>query len=157
MNIFITNRQEAHDINLSQARQFAQAVLTALRAEDACELSIAFVNDEEIHRLNREYRKIDRPTDVLSFALLEAQSPSPVTRADAGAPTILGDVIISTETARRQADERGHSFERELSILLLHGILHLFGYDHETDEEAQRMEALEQQLLNEIRFPDHAV
>ena len=157
MNIFITNRQEAHDINLSQARQFAQAVLTALRAEDACELSIAFVNDEEIHRLNREYRKIDRPTDVLSFALLEAQPPSPVTRADADAPTILGDVIISTETARRQADERGHSFEQELSILLLHGILHLFGYDHETDEEAQRMEALEQQLLNEIRFPDHAV
>lgn len=157
MNIFITNRQEAHDINLSQARQFAQAVLTALRAEDACELSIAFVNDEEIHRLNREYRKIDRPTDVLSFALLEAQSPSPAASADAGAPTILGDVIISTETARRQADERGHSFERELSILLLHGILHLFGYDHETDEEAQRMEALEQQLLNEIRFPDHAV
>ena len=157
MNIFITNRQEAHDINLSQARQFAQAVLTALRAENACELSIAFVNDEEIHRLNREYRKIDRPTDVLSFALLEAQSPSPSMSADAGAPTILGDVIISTETARRQADERGHSFERELSILLLHGILHLFGYDHETDEEAQRMEALEQQLLNEIRFPNHVV
>ena len=157
MNIFITNRQEAHDVNLSQVRQFAQAVLTALRAEDACELSIAFVHDEEIHQLNREYRKIDRPTDVLSFALLEAQTPSPVVNADAGAPTILGDIIISTETAWRQADERGHSFERELSILLLHGILHLFGYDHETDEEAQRMEALVQQLLNEIRFPDHTV
>ena len=151
MNIFIANRQKAHDIDIPQLHRFAQAALTALRCEDRCELSIALTHDAEIHRLNREYRKIDRPTDVLSFALLEAETPSPISTADAELPLVLGDVILSTETTQRQAEERGHSFERELSILLIHGILHLLGHDHETDDEAREMEALEHRLINEIR------
>ena len=75
---------------------------------------------------------------------------SPSVAETAEQPLVLGDVIISTDTAQRQADERGHSLEKEVRILVIHGILHLFGYDHEDDDEAEEMEALERQLLNDI-------
>ena len=92
--------------------------------------------DSEIHTLNRQYRGKDQPTDVLSFPL-----------ADAVQPSLLGDVVISVETAARQAQRRGHSFREELQILLIHGILHLLDYDHEVSRrEAIRMHRKEREV-----------
>ena len=100
------------------------------------ELSLAFVTDQTIHELNRQYRHKDRPTDVLSFPL-----------ADERCPTLLGDVVISIDTARRQARQRKRAFADELRALLIHGILHLLGYDHEVSEgEAVRMRRKEREL-----------
>jgi len=97
-------------------------------APRADSLAVRFVSDREMRRLNRTYRHRDQPTDVLSFP---GDDP-PV----AEQPSHLGDVAVSVPTARRQADELGHSVERELRILLLHGILHCLGHDHETDDGA---------------------
>ena len=108
------------------------------------ELSIMLCDDATIHPLNRDYRDKDRPTDVLSFAQREgdmAFTDDPV----------LGDVIISMETTIRQANERNHSIETELTILLVHGILHLLGYDHIEDDDAEIMEAKEREVLSHIR------
>ncbi len=118
----------------------AEAVLCCLQLNEA-ELSIVLCDDAFIHPLNQQYRGIDKPTDVLSFAMGEGEE---VFEQD---PT-LGDVIISVETAQRQADARGHSLEQELRVLLVHGILHLLGYDHEEDAEAELMEAEERRLLS---------
>jgi len=94
------------------------------------------VTDPEIHDLNRRYRGKDRPTDVLSFPL-----------ADALQPSLLGEVVISVETAARQAQRRGHSLPEELQTLLIHGVLHLLGYDHEVSRsEAIRMHRKEQEV-----------
>jgi probable rRNA maturation factor len=95
------------------------------------ELSILITDDEEICSLNRMYRGIDRPTDVLSFSPTEGEGP--VT-----APQLLGDVVISWETAQRQASELGHTVLVEIKRLLVHGVLHLLGFDHEESDEAGR-------------------
>ncbi|HAC78834.1 MAG: rRNA maturation RNase YbeY [Candidatus Binatia bacterium] len=95
----------------------------ALLDKHESELSILLTDDEEIHRLNQAYRQRDRPTDVLSFSQREGDFPGPA--------AVLGDVVISMDTAHRQAHERGHSFDVELLELLAHGLLHLLGYDHE--------------------------
>lgn len=103
---------------------------------------MVIVDDEEIHQLNREYLGKDRPTNVISFPMQEGEG--------AGIqPALLGDVVISADTAARDAAEAGLSFEHELCFLLLHGILHLLGYDHErgTEEEARRMETRERELF----------
>jgi len=95
------------------------------------ELSILITDDEEICSLNRDYRGIDRPTDVLSFSQIEGEGPVVL-------PDLLGDVVISWETAQRQATELGHEVPTEIKRLLVHGVLHLLGFDHEKDEEAAR-------------------
>lgn len=108
------------------------------------EVSLMLTDDESIHEMNREYRGIDRPTDVLSFALEEGEEEEIF-----GGPeeNLLGDIIISVETAVRQAEEYGHSVEREMSFLALHGMLHLLGYDHMEEEERQEMRAQEKAIL----------
>jgi probable rRNA maturation factor len=120
-----------------------------LECPDA-ELSIVLVDDDEIQQLNRNYLQRDKPTNVISFPMREGE--------DSGLnPSLLGDVVISTETAARDADEAGISFESELLFLLLHGILHLCGYDHErgTEAEARLMEIKEQEIfaLLEVELP----
>ena len=97
-----------------------------------CELSISFVSLDEIHELNLKYRNIDKPTDVLSFP---------------GINESLGDIIISYEKAKEQADSLGHSFERELAFLVIHGFLHLLGFDHETKEDEEKMIALQKEII----------
>ena len=123
---------------ISQAKQ----VLGILELRDA-ELSLLICDDAFIHPLNRDYRGKDKPTDVLSFAQREGDF------AFEDDP-ILGDVIISLETTIRQAEERKHSTQRELSILLIHGILHLIGYDHIEDDEAEIMETKEKEILAQL-------
>ena len=110
------------------------------------EVDITIVDDEEIHMLNRDYRNVDRPTDVLSFALDE-ESAGPEEH-------LLGDIIISAETAFRQAEEFGHGLEREIVYLAVHGLLHLLGYDHMTDEDKTVMRAKEEEALREIRLSE---
>jgi len=132
----------------------------ALRAEgwQDAEVSVVVTGDEEIRTLNREYRGIDAPTDVLSFPLEEwEEGPAgpPAAGAGAGAnegpPELpLGDVVISIERARQQAEEYGHSFWRELGFLAVHGVLHLLGYDHQSERERKVMREREEAILGEL-------
>ncbi|MGI6678317.1 MAG: rRNA maturation RNase YbeY [Dehalobacterium sp.] len=112
------------------------------------EVSILLVDDEEIRSLNREYRGIDRPTDVLSFAMAEdvedLDFPEFMVPED---NYILGDIVISVETAQKQGREFGHSLEREMGYLAVHGMLHLLGYDHETEVERAQMRKKEEEVL----------
>ena len=96
---------------------------------DECELSITFVDNEAIRDINREYRGKDSATDVISFAM-EEMGEGEIEIIGAGMPRVLGDLIISIDQTKLQAEEYGHSFERELGFLALHGFLHLLGYDH---------------------------
>ena len=125
-----------------RALEVATAVLTHFSLSDAM-LSIFLCDDATIHPLNRDYRGKDKPTDVLSFAQREGEFA--FLEDD-----LLGDVIVSMETTIRQAQERNHSTETELRVLLVHGILHLLGYDHIEDEEAEIMEAKEREILAAI-------
>jgi probable rRNA maturation factor len=120
----------------------AAHVLRAFGLEGA-ELSVVLCDDAFIQPLNRVWRSRDRPTDVLSFAQREGEQADPE-------DPVLGDVVISVQTASRQAEERGHDLDHELRVLLVHGILHLLGYDHEEDADAEEMEALEHDLLGEL-------
>ena len=113
----------------------AQAILARLGRDDT-ELSIVLCDDATIHPLNRDWRGKDKPTDVLSFGQ--------------GGGRVLGDVVISVETAKRQAEERRHPVQHELRVLLVHGICHLLGYDHEDEAEAEMMEALERELVTSL-------
>ncbi len=117
----------------------AQALLRATDLADA-ELSLLLCDDAFIHTLNRDYRGKDAPTDVLAFAQREGEGADPDDE-------ILGDVVISIPTATRQAEARGHSTAREIQVLLVHGFLHLLGYDHGDDEEEAEMEAAATKLL----------
>ena len=107
------------------------------------EINVILTGDDRIQELNRDYRGIDAPTDVLSFSQIEGD---PVVPAPSGALT-LGDIVISMETARRQS----HSLQAELRHLAVHGALHLLGYDHQTDEEEVRMNALAAEALQATR------
>jgi probable rRNA maturation factor len=123
----------ASPIGSSAIKLRAERMLAALSLRKA-ELSLVLCDDATIQQLNRQHRRKNKPTDVLAFALREG----PVLR---GAEELLGDVVISIDTARRQADERGHPLWAEVTMLLAHGLLHLLGYDHQTDEEERRMNA----------------
>lgn len=111
--------------------EMARAMLHDLDLPNT-ELSIVLCDDEVIHELNRTYRRKNRPTDVLAFAMREGEG------ADVESD-MLGDVVISLATAQRQADEHGHSLATEVTILLAHGLLHLLGWDHQTDAEDRKM------------------
>lgn len=104
--------------------------------------NVIIVDNETIHKLNREYRGVDRPTDVISFALEDD---------DTFVPTevrVLGDIYISIEKARSQAESYGHSLKREISFLTIHGLLHLLGYDHMEEEEEKEMFSLQELILD---------
>lgn len=112
-------------------------------AEVAYEISLLLTTDAEVQALNRDYRAKDQPTDVLSFAALEVDAPP----LPPGEPLPLGDIIISMETAQRQADSQGHSLSVELQWLASHGLLHLLGWDHPDDESLARMLQQQGQLI----------
>lgn len=117
----------------------------------AAEVSVVLVDDEYIHGLNKQYRGKDRPTDVLSFAMneqCEGEHEPEITEGPDNIEILLGDIVISLETAARQAEEYGHSLERELAYLTVHGMLHLLGYDHEEEEEQKEMRHEEEYVLS---------
>lgn len=135
-------------LKTTEIKKSVKRILDALASEplpdSICEVSLLFTDDAEIQELNGHYRGKDMPTDVLSFSQLEGELPPGV------APSALGDVVISLETAARQALELNVSEEEELLRLLVHGILHLFGYDHENVPvaEIERMQRKEDELLD---------
>lgn len=145
--------QETTEPRLNKATRdallrIAQRVLEAYGREEA-EVGITLTDEETIHQLNREWRGVDAPTDVLSFALADDEEPMEPTGVDASPPEVLGDVVICLPIALRQAVEYGHSSTRELLYLAVHGLLHLLGYDHQTTEDQRRMRALEEKFLVE--------
>ncbi|MBY0532542.1 MAG: rRNA maturation RNase YbeY [Xanthobacteraceae bacterium] len=111
------------------------------------EISVVLSDDEHIRELNKHHRGIDKPTNVLSFPAVRMKTP-------AGAPRILGDVVLAFETVEREAKEEAKSIENHLAHLVVHGVLHLLGYDHEDDDEAETMEARERQILARLGIPD---
>jgi len=123
-------------VNRRRLQRTAQKLLRAEGCPETCEVSVLLTDDAHIAELNRHYRGTDRPTDVLAFytnAGLDTGSPT-------GESVVLGDVVISVETAKRQADERGKSLDDELDLLIAHGVLHLLGYTDDTEEAASRMQ-----------------
>ena len=112
------------------------------------EVSVTITNDEKIHELNLQYRNIDRPTDVLSFALRESDEPEII--FDDDQPEILGDIVISIDRAKEQAIEYNHSLRREVTFLTVHGILHLLGYDHIEENDRLEMEAEQKFLMDKL-------
>ena len=109
---------------------------------------VTIVNNEEIHKINRDYRHVDRPTDVISFAFLDDENEL---RPDDGSPIALGEIIISYEKAEEQAKEYGHSLLREMSFLFVHGMLHLLGYDHMEKEDEVVMFKLQDEILGGLK------
>jgi len=143
MGVLIDNRQKSYSVSEPKIRKNAQAVLSALDSPDA-ELSIVIVDDTEIAALNQTYLNREGATNVIAFAMREGAY------ADIS-PQLLGDVVISIETAHRESEVAGMDPEKRFDQLLVHGILHLFGYNHETDRiEAARMEGKSEELLKLI-------
>lgn len=141
---FINQTSENLDEYETEFTNIIHTTMKLLKIEDDIELSCIIVDDNEIHRINREYRNIDRPTDVISFAYEDDE----VFEFE-GMPRQLGDIFISIDKAKAQAEEYGHSFKREFCFLFTHGILHLLGYDHVEDEqEAEMMFGLQEVILN---------
>ncbi len=137
---YIENEQEKLEFIPEYEELVKIAVEGTLKYEgfdNDCEISVTFTDNENIRELNKEYRDIDRETDVLSFPMDEDD--------------MLGDIVISLEKAKEQAEEYGHSIEREISFLCVHSCLHLLGYDHETSEEDEReMFAKQEEILKQI-------
>lgn len=122
----------------------------ALRYEgfsDNCEISFSLVDNEEIHEINKKYRGIDRPTDVLSFPLIDFENEEV---PDDSNTIALGDIIISIDKLKEQSEAYNHSFERELGFLTAHSMLHLLGYDHMTEPEEKVMFKKQEEILNNL-------
>lgn len=116
--------------------------------EGGAEVSVTFMTDEDIQDINLNYRGIDAPTDVISFALEEVTEGEVMIQAAEGMPTVLGDILISVDTAQRQAADYGHTYTREVGFLALHGFLHLLGYDHMNEEDEAKMFGRQKEILH---------
>lgn len=146
MQILLNNRQRRHPIMPRQLKKVATRILSALGCPEETELSVVIVGDRSIRCINREYLDRDRPTNVISFSQREGDCASI-------AAHILGDVIISADTSAREADAGGMAQFERLCFLLMHGILHLCGFDHERSGEAEaaRMEKKEEALFRILK------
>lgn len=150
-----SNEQDAVKLEDGWIARLEQLLRLAGEAEgiEDGEVALTFVDDARIRELNRDWRGIDRPTDVLSFALHDDVGEPDIVfdELDDGATNpvsgLLGDIIISLERAKAQSEEYGHSLEREIGFLFVHGFLHLLGYDHQTAEEEAVMFAKQEEIL----------
>lgn len=137
-------------------------VILAVLDYEACpyevEVNIVLTNNEEIHKINREYRQIDRPTDVLSFPMVDYEMPGDFSKVEEDmslfhpetGELLLGDIMISVDKIMEQALEYGHSMERELGFLVAHSMLHLCGYDHMEEDEREIMEVKQREIMEQI-------
>ena len=142
--ISIASPQEAVEIDRGRMREAARAVLEGEGITDH-EISLAFVDNPTIHRLNREHLGHDEPTDVLSYPY-----------SDAKAKKLSGELVIGAEVALAQAKERGHDVQAELALYVVHGVLHLCGYDDRNDDAAKEMREKERHYLAKLGLPDIA-
>lgn len=155
MNIDFVFDNEVDNFENNYEEDFTAIIEQALKTlhiEDDVEVSCVLVDDERIHEINREYRHIDRSTDVISFAM-EDNDQFYVE----GMPRTLGDIFISVDHAKKQAEEYGHSLRREMCFLFTHGILHLLGYDHMTDEQEKEMFGLQNEILGALSIEREGV
>lgn len=137
LKIDFANEQEKIPLTYSVKMLVRRAVEATLDYEqygNPCEVSVTFTDNEQIHELNRKFRGVDRPTDVLSFPLFDYDGVTEEPPVDE-LMGMLGDIVLSLEQAEIQANEYGHSFAREVAFLCVHSMLHLLGYDHETGDE----------------------
>lgn len=151
LKIYFENEQDKLPIKYKLKMLIREAVEATLDFEDyrnTCEVSVTFTDNEGIRELNNKFRQIDRPTDVLSFPLFDFEGDTEEPPVDE-IMNMLGDIVISLERAQEQADEFGHSFEREVAFLTVHSMLHLLGYDHEISEEDDKnMRARQSEIMN---------
>lgn len=158
------NVEKEYDLELGlDYEETARQVIEQVLEEESCpyeaEVNLLLTSDTEIHRINLEYRKIDRPTDVLSFPQMEYDAPADFSWAEAHemdcfnpdtGELVLGDIIVSLDKVAEQADKYGHGRKREYAFLIAHSMLHLLGYDHMTEEEAAQMEARQSAVLEHL-------
>ncbi len=151
---------ETLDLDLSGiANEVVSCALDYMNCPYEAQVSILITNNEEIHQINMEQRGIDRPTDVLSFPMIAYEIPGSFDfleesgddcfEPDSG-ELMLGDIVISIDKVRAQAEEYGHSEKREYAFLIAHSMLHLMGYDHMTPDEAKEMEQLQEEILMQL-------
>lgn len=146
MEIFIKNECPSIKVDTRKIKRQIGKVLFSLDCNEH-EISILFVGDQGIHELNHQFRGVNRPTDVLSFPqLLEGVPETP-------GPTVLGDIAISLETAHRQSEQHGLSLGEEVTLLLIHGTLHLLGYDHEISHQEEKRMRKKTRELFEMIYP----
>jgi probable rRNA maturation factor len=145
---FLDETNELSEKLINQLEELLNFAAEKENVEPGSELSVTFVTNEKIQEINRQYRNKDYATDVISFALEEmGEGEIEVTGGDM--PRVLGDIIISVKKAEEQAEEYGHSFEREIGFLAVHGLLHLLGYDHEMEEDEKIMFDRQRAILDE--------
>jgi probable rRNA maturation factor len=142
--------REPEGCDIDELERLAIATLAAEGAPQGTAVAITVLDDDWMQDLNRHYRGLDAPTDVLAFALYEGE---PLVSAP-GVPPVLGDVVISIDTAQRQAQALGHGLAAELALLTIHGCLHLLGYDHDEPEAQERMWARQAAILAACGYPD---
>lgn len=160
MKISIRNEQKKLEVT-KELRNLIKNVLkkgiSYMEFDDNVEISIMLVDNEEIHQLNKLHRDIDRPTDVLSFPMFEYDEDGEIDIAECdfgeNGEILLGDIVISLERAKEQAQEYGHSFDREVGFLTAHSLLHLLGYDHMEKDEEKEMFSLQEEILKLCDLP----
>lgn len=151
-DITLIHTVDQSDISDKEICDLIDFILTDQSIDVPVSLSVTFTNDEEVHKLNAEYRGIDRTTDVLSFALTD---PDEITDHDPAFGDLeLGDIILSVPTVEKQAPLYSASVHDEYLLLITHGVLHLLGYDHIEDDEAAEMEAAQQRIVESFTYDE---
>ena len=151
MEVSFDIRCEAEVPDVERLGELVRFVLDEEDAPDEVEVSLSFVDIPEMAMLNETYRHQEGPTDVLSFPMDEVGSEDALEDGDWDEPIPLGDIVIAPEVAAEQAPRYGSTFDEEIELLIVHGVLHLLGYDHVIDEEAEVMEAREEAILGSWR------
>lgn len=158
MIIYFENEQDKVKLGEYIEQRLMDALNVVAKLHDISEdteIDVTIVDDEEIHAINRDYRGIDRPTDVISFALDdELEDSDEPELLDGPEEHLLGDIIISAETAQRQGEEFGHGLEREILYLGVHSLLHLLGYDHIDPEDKKLMRSKEEEALRVLNISE---
>ena len=146
MELDFTSKFEEFDNYEEKYLGLMDLTLKTLKLDFSPIVSVSIVDNKYIHKINKKYRGIDRPTDVISFAFLDGEEDKEKLFKSKG-EVVLGDIYISLDKAKEQAEEYHHSLERELSFLFVHGLLHLLGYDHMNKEDEEVMFALQEEIL----------
>lgn len=152
MEIALNNMQDLYETGKvdALARRVLARMALGKELDEDIEVGVLWVDDAYIRTLNREYRGKDCPTDVLSFAFREQIGEEPEIINDPFGEMLLGDIVVSLETAHRQAEEYGHTLEREVAFLVVHGMLHLLGFDHEGEDGRREMQGEEEKILADL-------
>jgi probable rRNA maturation factor len=165
IDVFVADEQSARKVDCERWARLAEGVLDAEGVHGDAEMSVLFVDEETIASLNERFMGEKGPTDVLSFPIDEEDAAAGRSPDNGGTgpgweppeegtlPTMIGDVVVCPAVAFKNARQRAHSYEDEIALLVVHGILHLLGMDHEDDGEAEEMEAREQELLDAYYRP----